>query len=88
MRRCVCLALLGSLLAVAFGCAQSSKEVLVANQVAISTVSESGTVTENYTEHLHRLTAMVDLDGKALMEDWDMLWQRDRAGRLTRWHER
>lgn len=88
MRPWVCLALLGSLLAVASGCAQSSKEVLVANQVAISTVSESGTVTENYTEHLHRLTAMVDLDGKALMEDWDMLWQRDRAGRLSRWHER
>lgn len=88
MRRVVCLLLVGSLLAVISGCTQSSKEVLVANEVAVSTVSESGTVTENYTEHLHRLTAIVDLDGKALMEDWDLLWQRDRAGRLSRWHER
>ena len=88
MRRLICLLLVGSLLAVVSGCAQSSKEVLVANEVVVSTVSESGTVTENYTEHLHRLTAMVDLDGKALMEDWDLLWQRDRAGRLSRWHER
>ena len=88
MRRLACLLLVGSLLAVVSGCAQSSKEVLVANEVVVSTVSESGTVTENYTEHLHRLTAMVDLDGKALMEDWDLLWQRDRAGRLSRWHER
>ena len=88
MRRSVCLLLVGSLLAVTSGCTQSSKEVLVANEIVVSTVSESGTVTENYTEHLHRLTAIVDLDGKALMEDWDLLWQRDRASRLSRWHER
>ena len=88
MRRIVCLVLFGSLLAVSSGCSQSTKEVLMANQVAISTVSESGTVTENYTEHMHRLTAVVDFDGRAIMEDWDLLWQRDRPTRLSRWHEK
>lgn len=88
MFRSVCLVLLGSVLLIATGCVQSTKEVLVANQMVIETVSESGTITENYTEHLHRLTASVDQDGRALMEDWDLLWQRDRPTRLSRWHDR
>ncbi len=88
MLRSVCLVLLGSVLLMASGCIQSTKEVLLANQVAIAGVSESGTLTENYTEHMHRLTASVDHDGRALMEDWDLLWQRDRPTRLSRWHDR
>ncbi|HUU82419.1 MAG TPA: hypothetical protein VM243_02840 [Phycisphaerae bacterium] len=87
MRRLMCLVLLGSVLT-AIGCAQSTKEVLVGNQVAISAVSESGTMTENYTEHMHRVTAQIDREGRALMEDWDLLWQRERSNRLSRWHVR
>jgi hypothetical protein len=43
-------------------------------------------MTESYIEHLHRLTAVVDQDARALVDDWDTLWQRDRPTRLTRWH--
>jgi hypothetical protein len=88
MRRLVCLGLLGAFAVATLGCAQMSKEVLVGNQILIDTISTDGTVTESYTEHMHRLTAVVDQDAKALMEDWDLLWQRDRISRLSRWYER
>ena len=59
MRRVVCLALVGSVLLLASGCAQFSKEVVHNNRILVKGLTEHRTVTETYTEHLHRLTRAV-----------------------------
>ena len=88
MRRILCVVLVGSLAAAVCGCAQTTKEVVVANRVLVKGLSEDRSPTESYTEHLHRLTAIVDQDARALIDDWDLLLQRDRPTRLMRWHSR
>ena len=50
--------------------------------------TQSSTLTQSSAEHLHSLNSVVDLDAKALLEDLDTFWQRDRGTRLSRWHER
>ena len=86
MRRVICLALVVCGLVLAPGCVQMTKDIQVANRTMTRGLTQDRTVTESYTEHLHRLNAIVDQDARALVEDWDLLWQRDRQSRLTRWH--
>jgi hypothetical protein len=88
MRRLVCVALVGFLLAAASGCAQLSKEVVVGNQIVVKGLTEDRSMTESHTEHLHRMTAIVNQDARGLIDDWDVLLLRDRPGRLARWYSR
>jgi len=50
--------------------------------------TQSSTLTQSSGEHLHSLNGVVDIDSKALLDDIDLFWQRDRGMRLSRWHER
>ncbi|MHC4091772.1 MAG: hypothetical protein ACYSVY_16145 [Planctomycetota bacterium] len=86
MRRILCACLVGCVVLAASGCAQFSKDSIVANRTVVKGLAEDRSMTESYIEHLHRLTAVVDQDARALVDDWDTLWQRDRPTRLTRWH--
>ena len=86
MCRVLCLALLGGVLLAVSGSAQLSKESLFANRAVTRGITQDRTVTESFTEHMHRLNAVVDQDAAALVEDLDLFWQRDRVSRLTRWH--
>jgi len=88
MRRILCLVLVGFLAAAASGCTQFSKEMAVNNRTVVKGLTEDRTMTESYTEHLHRLNSVVDQDARALVDDWDLALQRDRPTRLTRWHVR
>ncbi|MFQ5492287.1 MAG: hypothetical protein ACE5GE_16365 [Phycisphaerae bacterium] len=85
MHRFLCSLLLAGCLMISAGCVQLTKEMQVANRSVIRGVTEDRTMTESYTEHLHRLNAVVDLDARALVDDIDLFWQRDRETRLTRW---
>lgn len=88
MRRLVCVALAGFLLAAASGCTQLPKEAVVGNRIVVKGLTEDRSMTESYTEHLHRMIAVVDQDARGLVDDWDVLLLRDRPSRLTRWHSR
>ena len=88
MRRVLCVALIGCVAALVTGCVQATKEAQVVNRIGVKALTQDRSMTESYTEHLHRLNAVVDQDAAALVDDWDMFWQRDRIGRLSRWHER
>ena len=90
MRRSgVLLLTLGSLLWAA-GCSgpQMAKEGSLVARYAHRGATQSSTLTQSSAEHLHSLSGVVDLDSKALLEDLDLFWQRDRGTRLSRWHER
>jgi hypothetical protein len=86
MRHLVCLALIACCLVAASGCVQATKDIQVANRSVVRGLTQDRTMTESYTEHLHRINAVVDQDARALVDDWDMFWQRERQSRLTRWH--
>ncbi len=88
MRKLLALVLVGSFAVLTTGCAQISKEMVHNNRILVKGLSEDRTVTESYTEHLHRMTAVVDQDAVGLVDDWDLLLVRDRPSRLTRWHVR
>ncbi|MCP4251143.1 MAG: hypothetical protein GY778_29245 [bacterium] len=88
MRKLLALVLVGSFAALTTGCAQISKEAVYNNRRVVKGLSEDRTVTESFTEHLHRITAVVDQDAVSLVDDWDLLMVRDRPSRLTRWHVR
>lgn len=85
MRRLLCTLLLVGYLTVSAGCVQMTKETLVANRTLVRGLSEDRTMTESYTEHMHRLNAVVDMDSRGLIDDIDLFWQRDRGTRLSRW---
>ena len=85
MRRLLCSLLLAGCLTISAGCVQMTKEALVVNRTVVRGLTEDGTMTESYTEHLHRLNAVVDTDARALVDDIDLFWQRNRETRLTRW---
>ena len=86
MRHLVCLALAACCLVVTSGCVQMTKDIQTVNRSVTRGLTQDRTMTESYTEHLHRLNAIIDQDARALVEDWDLFWQRDRQARLTRWH--
>ncbi len=86
MRHLVCLALVAGCLVVASGCVTATKDIQMLNRSVTRGLTQDRTMTESYTEHMHRINAIVDHDSRCLVEDWDMLWQRDRQARLTRWH--
>ncbi len=86
MRRLLCFSLTVALLAALSGCVQLSKESLVINRSATRGLTQDRTMTESYTEQMHRINSVIDHDAAALVEDIDLLWQRDRVARLTRWH--
>ena len=88
MRRVLGLVLVASVLLGTIGCAQVSKEASFWNRIGVKSVTEDRTMTESYTEHMHRMTAVVDMDARAIVDDLDMVLQRDRPTRLTRWHDR
>ena len=50
--------------------------------------SQMVTMTQSSSERMHSLNGVVDLDTRALLDDIDEFWQRERGTRLTRWHER
>jgi hypothetical protein len=77
-----------SVLAMVSGCAQLLKEGYIARRTAQRAAVLDSTMTQPLKEQLHSQAAVVDTDAKALVEDWDAFWQRDRPTRLTRWHER
>ena len=90
MRRSgVVLLAVGSLLWVA-GCSgpQMAKEGSLIARYFHRGATQSSTLTQSSAEHLHSLNAVVDIDSKALLDDLDVFWQRDRGTRLSRWHER
>ena len=70
------------------GCVGLTKEAVVAQHTGTRAVVLDRPFGQSSAEHLHSLQAVVDQDAKAIVEDWDLLWQRDRPTRLTRWHER
>ena len=85
MRRLLCFMLVGCGLILASGCVQMTKDFQVVNRTVTKGLTEDRTMTESYTEHLHRLNSVVDHDARALVDDWDLFWQRDRVARLSRW---
>ncbi len=85
MRRLIGSLLLAGCLTVSAGCVQMTKEIQVANRTLVRGVAQDRTMTESYTEHLHRLNAVIDTDARALVDDIDLFWQRNRETRLTRW---
>lgn len=87
MRRILSFAMIAVIATLACGCVQMTKDMHNANQVVIKGLTEDRTVTESYTEHLHRINSVVNHDAKMLVDDWDLFLQRDRIGRLSRWHE-
>jgi hypothetical protein len=70
------------------GCAQSAKEANLIGRYFYLGATQSHSMTQSSSEHLHSMQSIVDLDAKALLDDIDVFWQRDRGTRLTRWHER
>ena len=71
------------------GCGpQTAKESSLIARYFHRGATQSSTLTQSSAEHLHSLNSVVDLDAKALLEDVDAFWQRDRGTRLSRWHER
>ena len=70
------------------GCAQSAKEANLIGRYFYLGWTQSTSMTQSSSEHLHNMQGVVDLDAKALLDDIDLFWQRDRGTRLTRWHER
>ncbi len=88
MRRLLSLVLGLSVILGSVGCVQMSKEAIVANHSTVKALTEGGTITESYSELVHRLTRVASQDAKALVEDVDMVMQRDRPTRLSRWHDR
>lgn len=88
MRRLLSLVLGLSVILGSVGCVQMSKEAIVANHSTVKALTEGETITESYSEHVHRLTRVASQDAKALVEDVDMVMQRDRPTRLSRWHDR
>ncbi len=86
MRRLVSLALGVLGLGLAGGCVQATKDVEVMHRSVTRGLTQDRTMTESYTEHLHRLNAVVDQDARAIVDDWDLFWQRERQTRLSRWH--
>lgn len=67
---------------------QLTKESMLINRYVQRGATQSSTLTQSSAEHLHSMNGMVDLESKALLEDLDTFWQRDRGMRLSRWHER
>ena len=88
MRRLLCLVLGASVLLGSLGCVQMSKEAIYWHHTGTKAVSEDRTMTESYTEQMHRFTAVVDQDARGIIDDLDVLALRDRPTRLTRWHDR
>ena len=70
------------------GCAQTAKETSLVGRYFVRGATQSATMTQSSSEHMHSLNGVVDLDARALLDDLDMFWQRDRGMRLSRWHER
>ena len=46
------------------------------------------TLTQSPHEHFQAVSNVAHRDGRALVEDLDVLFQTDRPTRLTRWHDR
>ena len=86
MRRLVCLVLIVCGLGLASGCVQATKDIETINRSVTRGLTQDRSMTESYAEHLHRLNAIVDHDARGLVEDWDLLLQRHRRNRLSRWH--
>jgi hypothetical protein len=72
----------------ASGCVQLAREQVVAQRTVEKGLILDRTVTQSSEEHMHSLAGVVEHDARALVEDLDVFWQRDRPTRLTRWHER
>ena len=70
------------------GCAQTAKEANLIGRYFYRGATQSHSMTQNSSEHLHSLQGVVDTDARAILDDIDTFWQRDRGTRLTRWHER
>ncbi len=90
MRRFGIVLLAVGLVSWATGCSgpQMAKEGSLIARYFYRGATESSLMTQSSAEHLHSLNSVVDLDSKALLEDLDVFWQRDRGTRLSRWHER
>jgi len=88
MRRVLGVLLGVSVLLGSLGCAQFSKEAIYWNRTVTKGVSQDRSMTESYTEQMHRFYAVVDQDARAIVDDIDLVLQRDRPTRLTRWHDR
>lgn len=88
MRRFGIVVLVAGSILWASGCSQTAKETSLVGRYFVRGATQSSTITQSSSEHLHSLNGVVDLDAKALLEDIDAFWQRDRGTRLSRWHER
>ncbi|MCP4593261.1 MAG: hypothetical protein GY842_21190 [bacterium] len=90
MRRSILATLVLGLVGGMAGCSgpQMAKEGSLIARYFHRGATQSHTLTQPSAEHMHSLNAVVDLDARALLEDVDAFWQRDRGTRLSRWHER
>lgn len=64
------------------------KKLLIVAIMVVGSMTASCTQTETAMEHFTRLGLTLDLDSRALVEDWDYFWLMQRSSRLAKWHSR
>jgi hypothetical protein len=64
------------------------KKLLIAAIMILGCMATSCTQTETAMEHATRLGLTLDVNSRALVEDWDSFWLMERSTRLSKWHSR